>query len=138
MEGQSHSLIIALTFKSSLGAAKTSSFVDRNVNLKKTIRTTTRTSLSRSTVNSQNALNTLRRCGKSDRVIKRENGSIGVQAVTPITVVPDEFTFMSLTTRTNVSMLVKNSISEFSRTIGFTMEPSFVHRAKSSAENSSP
>lgn len=138
MEDQCLLPTIARTYKSSLGEARTSSFADRSVNSKKIIHIVRRTSPWKSTARNRSALNTRRRCGKKDLVIRRESGNIGDPVAIRTLVTPEDFTFIFPTTPTNVSTPVRNLSSESSKTIGFTTELLFAHRARSCAVNTSP
>lgn len=132
------SLITARTFKSSRGEAKTLLCVDRNVSLKKTIRIVRKTLPLRSMVRNRNASSTRRKCGKSEAVIRPENGSIGARVATLTHARLVVFTSTYRTIHSNASMLVRSSIFEFSRTTGSTMEQLCAHRVRSFAVKNSP
>lgn len=130
-------LTIARTFKSSRGEAKTSSCADHSASLRRTTRIARKTLPWRSTARNRNVLSTPRRCGRSGRAIKRENGSIGAPVVILIRVTLVDFTFTYQITRTNAFMLVRSWIFVYLRTTGYITEPSFALRAKNSVENNS-
>ena len=137
-EGRCHLPIIVPTSKSSPGGVRTLSFVDHSANSKRTILIVRRTLPWKSTARSRNASSTRRRCGRRDHATRQESGNIGDQDVTRIRVLLEDFTFTCRIILTNVSMLVRNSTSEFSRIIGFIMERSCAHRARSYVVNSLP